>query len=211
MMFQKISLVCICILISFSASHATTNIPDLSLSVAYMSEVTTEEVVLFIVPDGSGSAFPQGQVMGAGTLIDATIKLELMDPYGVTISDFPAEDMWLEALDGGMIPCIGGTIADSNTDTYGKTSWVHPLLGGGSSTSGCLVFISGMALTQAPLPLNFNSPDMNGDGTVDLLDVGLLATAFFGDYDFSADFFADGVVNIADVTRFAQSMGASCP
>jgi hypothetical protein len=34
---------------------------------------------------------------------------------------------------------------------------------------------------------------------------------FYGAYDFSADFFADGVVNLADVGLLATGIGGACP
>jgi hypothetical protein len=46
---------------------------------------------------------------------------------------------------------------------------------------------------------------------VNLADVGSFSGIFFGAYDFSADFYADGALNLSDVGRLATGVGGSCP
>lgn len=125
--------------------------------------------------------------------------------------DFPAEDIWLESDDGGMVPCSGGTNPDANTNTDGLTWWTTPLNAGGYSTSALRVYVNGISLPGAPLTLFLNSADINGDRLVNLMDVVLFSQVFFGPYAFRADFYADGVLNIVDVGRMAQGLGRSCP
>lgn len=133
------------------------------------------------------------------------------DAFGAVVANFPAEDMWLESGDGGMVPCTGGTNADQNTDENGFTTWATALNAGGSSEDLCYVYVNGQALNGVPFALAFNSADINGDGVVNLTDVGLFSGAFFGSYDFAADFFADGILNLNDVGRLATGLGAACP
>ncbi len=68
----------------------------------------------------------------------------------------------------------------------------------------------------SPIPtlLNvfFNSVDINGDLTVNLIDVSIFA----GDYyaaapQYRSDFNFDGAVNLTDVTILSTNYGSSCP
>ncbi len=56
-----------------------------------------------------------------------------------------------------------------------------------------------------------NSPDTNGDGVVDLVDLGTFSQAFYGEYSFRSDFFWDGLLNLSDVGRYATSFADQCP
>ncbi len=210
MFIRKIALIIICILLTFSSALATTDVPDPCMSIATMDGVTTETVSLFSVPNGTGVDLDEAQIFNDGTIIDATITLVVMNGYGVPIADFPAEDMWLDSSDDGLAPCVVGTMADFDTDTNGQTSWTSPLHAGGHSMSSCIVLINGQPLCQGPFAMYFNSADVNGDGIVNLSDLGPVAEAFYGSYDYSVDFFPDGVLNLSDIGRFAAAMGASC-
>ncbi len=169
-----------------------------------------DEATLFNLPDGNGSPFTEAQ-RPDGTVVDCSIIFTIADPFGVPIAHFPAEDMWLESVDGGMVPCVGGNCADSNTDETGTTGWVDPLNAGGASLGLTYIMVNGMSVYESPLALHFNSADLNGDGTVNLADVGMFSSSFFGDYSFGADFFRDGLLNLADVGRLAHGLGGSCP
>lgn len=184
---------------------------DCEYCIATMPGVDGEDVVLFVLPDGTGSSFYNAQVRDTGQNIDAHIEFILMDQFGAPVADFPREDMWLESGDGGMIPCIGGNTADANTDENGFTAWENPLHAGGHSEDFLYVMVNGGSLPAPPFSMAFVSADMNGDGAVNLTDVGFFSSLFFGDYSYQADFFADGVLNLADVGRLAQGLGGSCP
>ena len=54
---------------------------------------------------------------------------------------------------------------------------------------GIYVVVQGVTITSSPLPISINSPDMNGDLSVDLIDVGQFAAAITGSYNPCADFF----------------------
>jgi len=186
-----------------AASFATAGVPDLT-----ESDATTAagSYVMFNIPNGGGSSF------GAAAGGDATITLTLRDGLGAVIANYPFEDMWIESTDGGMVACTGGATADANTDAAGETEWATPLQAGGSSEAGTQVSISGAFLAGATLPINHNSADIDGNGAVNLSDVPLFAGDFYGGMDpFRSDFAFDGVVNLSDVVRLAQALGASCP
>jgi len=171
-----------------------------------------ETLTLFVVPDGRGDSFDQAYLPFGGTE-DATITLLLMDAYWVPIANYPAEDMWLESEDNGLVPCMGGTIADANTGADGRTQWLNPLLGGGHSQALTVVLVNGAQLEMtAGVHLSFNSPDINGDRTVNLTDVQLFTEdIYFSYYDFRSDFYRDGVVNLSDLGKMAEAIGANCP
>ncbi len=188
------------------------DIPDLDNSIFLMPGVGSHSVVLFVLPDGGGSSFEQAQILNDGTEIDARITLQLIDGTWNLIANFPLEDMWLESADYGMIPCMGGTTADVNTNPLGETYWSQPLRASGSSSEDTYIVVNGDPLVgSASLKLRFNSPDINGDGFVNLLDVSLFTTRYFGEYDFTIDFEADGAINLLDLGRMASGMGAQCP
>lgn len=211
MVLRKLMGLVVCVLVISSASLATAGIPDMDLTLANMDGVTTEIVALFNLPNAGGSAFSEAQVYNNGSPIDATITMTVIDGLGAVIADYPAEDMWLESTDGGMAACLGGSAADFNTNAAGETTWANPMNAGGNSTADCVVVINGVALNQTPFALYFNSADMNGDGAVNLADVGLFSNVFYGVYDFSADFVADGAMTLPDVGRLAQGAGTACP
>jgi hypothetical protein len=164
-----------------------------------------------VTPTGGGN-FLHDARSPAGEPLDCTIHLLLLDGAGYPIVLFPREDLWLEWEEGLVGICPGGSVADQHTDLQGETRWTAPLDAGGWSEGNCRVIVNGEALRSGPgLPLKVNSPDLNGDGIVNLIDVTEFATDYFGAYAFRADLQHDGVVNLADVTKLAGAMGASCP
>jgi hypothetical protein len=165
---------------------------------------------LYVVPDGSGRTLQEAQIMGGGDF-DATITVTLIDYSGLPIAQYPREDMWLEAADGGLVLCDHGTVADASTDANGQTTWTGSLQAGGQSQAGCQVLISGWVLNFAPLDLHFNSADISGDLRVNLTDVSLFAHDFFLGYNYRSDFYWDGTINLSDLGLMSQSLGATCP
>jgi len=199
-----------CVLMIGSAALATAGVPDLQLSTASRAYAGPETAVLFNIPNGGGNAFTSAAI-AAGT-VDATITLTLLDGAGVAVANFPFEDAWVESADGGLFACVGGTSADANTDANGVTTWANPLAAGGNSEAVTVVMVSGAALTSSGgLAISHNSADINGDGVVNLTDVPIFAGDFFGAYAFRSDFSFDGSVNLSDVVRLAQALGAECP
>jgi len=200
-----------CLMIfSSTFAHAGIGGPYGEYSMAYPGQ---EFLTLLVFPDGGGNQLDEARLPSGGTA-DATITLLLRDAYNDPIPNYPREDMWLESEDGGLVLCIGGTIADSDTDQLGMTRWLNPLRGGGYSQTRTAVKVNGAEpeLTQG-VRLNFNSPDINGDLIVNLLDVALFAEDFFNYpvFSFRSDFYRDGTINIADLGVFASAIGAHCP
>lgn len=184
--------------------------PDLTLSTCSRAYVGPETAVLFNLPDGGGSAFTEASI--GGITVDATITLTVLNAAGDPVTNYPSEDLWLESVGGGMMVCPGGANADSNTDAFGQTSWVNPLFAGGYSQELTQVYINGAPLqSSAGLLISYNSPDINGDLVVNLLDLVLFAQDFFGAGGFRSDLYFDNVLNLSDIARLGQNIGVSCP
>jgi hypothetical protein len=191
------------------SSALADGVPDWGLSQITMAPA---HAVLTISPDGGGDPFTQAHD-GAGGRVDATVTLHLLDWSGVPIVNYPREDIWLEALDGGMVSCYGwpGMLADQDTDFNGMTVWADAPRAGGWSSSGVICYVSGNALTSPPLDLWIVSPDISGDGRVDLSDAGMFASDRAGAYALRSDLNGDGVINISDAGIMGNSLGAVCP
>ena len=210
----KFKIVILAFAVSFLAQpcFGVSGVPDLFQSEASIAYVGPGTASLMVVPDGSGNSFTEAHDE-QGNVVDATITLYLRDSQGVPIVAYPLEDLWLESANSGLVFCVGGTTADYITDNQGMTQWVTPLHAGGYSQFPVLVIVSGSALTSnSGLPLRFNSPDTNGDLTVNLQDIHNLALDFFrGVNNFRSDLTGDGVLNLQDIPIFAQHLGALCP
>ena len=108
--------------------------------------------------------------------------------------------------------CPGGTTPENNTDVNGETTWVNPLRAGNwVNPQPITVLVSGISLANGGPVLGANSPDINGDSFVNLMDIVLFTVDYYGGYALRSDFQYDGVINLADVTKIAQSIGATCP
>lgn len=170
-----------------------------------------ETLTLMVRPDGGGRSFDEA-FLPWGETADATITLELRNANWDPIPNFPREDMWLVSYDDGLVSCVGGTIADADTDAFGITHWQNPLFGGGYSEALTIVLVNGAPPESTNgVHLSYNSPDINGDLVVNLTDVALFAVDFFGAYNFRSDLFRDGIINLQDLGTFAQAYGTVCP
>lgn len=184
-------------------SVAVAGIPSAGQSTASISAGTK---TLYICPRGDAETL--GSV-GAG--IDVTVR----DSNGTPINNFPAEDIWIESVIANQVAfCQGGIGADLNTDVNGHTIIsAGAIAGGGCTTGGMRVVLSGVAMTSAPgnnLSIRVNSPDITHDLLTNLGDVGPFSTALNGAYSFCADYFDDGLINLADVGIFSTHLGHLC-
>jgi len=187
--------------------------------VGWISPASQQEVSLFILPDGSGPPLTEARQYG-GQVVDGNIVIALIDVLGYAIPNFPAEDLWLDAETTTDSQCLfvapGGFRPDSNTDINGETVFATSLSGGGWTEGPVWVYLNGSRAVHpddgelVPVPLRFNSADINNDGTVDLADVGLFATDYRGAYHYRCDFLWDGVLDLGDIGLLAQGMGAKC-
>ena len=190
---------------------ACVGIPDLDYSIVWQ-EFEGWATVL-ISPDGTGSSFTEARAAD-GAAVDATIYMTLIyncDGVGPVVN-YPREDMWLESMGGGVVFCLGGSIADDPTDQDGNTKWSRPLRGGGWDEGACRVVVSGIHLGPAEgLTVNFNSPDLDGSGHVNLMEVSEFAEDFFNGFTFRSDLYRDGALDLSDLVVLTQYFGVSCP
>ncbi|MFH2052901.1 MAG: hypothetical protein ABIK96_10595 [bacterium] len=186
-------------------------VPDLVLSGA--TTAATVPVTLFVLPDGNGDPLTEATVHGGGKM-NATIALTLLDGAMVPIPGYPAEDLWLETDQNGLVLCEGGAVADANTDAAGVTTWSGPLRGGGFTAplagERMQVLVAGSPLVQPGFDIQVHSPDLNGDLTVNLTDFSIFSADWFGPYNVRSDFYWDDVLNLSDGILFVEGGGATC-
>jgi hypothetical protein len=202
----------VCAMIIGSAALAFAGVPDLDESTASRAYAGTETLSLFNLPNGGGKPFAEAFLPGGNTA-NAEITLIVRDGLGVAVVGFPFQDMWIESTDGGLVACSGNAVADFNTNDLGETFWVNPLLAGGASSALCQVIINGDPLTSdAGLQISFNSPDLNADGDVNLIDAGFFTSDLFEvNYFYRSDFNFDNNVDLVVAGFMASGLGASCP
>ena len=167
-----------------------------------LSSATVEDAgTLMITPARSGETLGD---MGL------TVTVTLLDAGGRPWPNYPAADVWLASeLPGDVALCANGSTGDSNSDANGVMIFSGAVAGGGSTARTNVYFVN-TALLGPPLPIAFNSPDINGDLVVDLSDFGLFGQDF-GTDAFRSDFVHDGLVDLADFSRFGASFGERCP
>jgi hypothetical protein len=188
---------------------------------------------MYNVPDGSGLSFTGAYQLGP-VITNATIQVTIISVAGVPIAGIPASDIWVESSMGNLALCgyayPPGTwpgyvsIADGPTGPLGTTTFSNVVFGGGCTNGGgmterCIVMttwgkISGTGPVGPPnsnLKIRFNSPDMDGDGSVNLTDVIIFAPMYWAGGSYCCDFFWDGACNLSDIVILAGAMTASCP
>lgn len=176
---------------------------------------------LLLCPAGDGDTFETNTVIG----------VIVRDSSGDPVEWFPREDVaitWTD-LPGPLTHCGPSTfIADDNTDQDGFTSITNfgwwPGSGNivdnsaGGWTTGSTLSAYVLAFPIEPVLETFHivarSPDIDGSGAVDLVDVALLAEDFAGNSDpslwFRSDFDRNGAINLVDIGEFALHLGHHC-
>jgi len=213
-MQKSVFLLCFALVMGFcipaTAHGEILELPDMDLSTAELAYQGPETLTLMITPDGTGGYFTTARTPG-GVTADATITLHLRDTVGDPFAFFPREDIWIQSEDRDIAFCsIFGLWPESDTDWDGMTYWFQGPKGGGYHEGPIVVYVISEPLSQPPLALSFNSPDIAGNGSVGLGDVALFAGDFFGGYHFRSDLHRDGVINLSDVIPLAMWMGRSC-
>ncbi len=216
-MFKSFSIVVFVLLMVLPASTPlwATDIPVEPYVEVFLA--TAGALSLFSSPDGGGNPFTEAFDQ-QGQSVDGTITIILYDdqlPWGNPVPFYPQEDIWLVDLNGDLVACQGGTIPDGDTDANGMTSWTNPLQAGGHvepvAGNQLAIMVTGWILVQESLSdFRINSADLNSDRIVNLIDVVLFTSVYFGSYEYACDFHWDGVLNLSDIVQLARSMGAEC-
>jgi hypothetical protein len=196
---RLLSLVAAGILVLGLSSLAMAGIPDPALSTA-----SSATGCIDITPGGNGPTLANEAL---------TISVQVLDNGGLAIPGYPFQDIWWDDTGtGDLAMCQGGSVADANTDGAGNTTISGAAAGGGWTLSQVRIYLAGVGLTSGDLGLDVNSPDINGDLIVNLVDLGAFSQDFNNPaYDFRSDFTCDGIENLADVGRFAIHNSEICP
>jgi hypothetical protein len=207
MLIRKALIIVAVLLTPLSTALATSGIPDLDNS--FWTHSLVEPAGILVCPAGDGTNLGSARSISGG-LVDATITLTMLDYSNAPIAYFPAEDMWIEAP--GMFPCVGGSIADSETNSSGVATFSNPLMMGGTQNGDLEVFINGMAVNDGESAFHtLLSPDLSGDHHVNLTDTVMFSQAWYSSYDRSIDYFFDGVIDLSDLVLFSEHQGHHCP
>lgn len=212
---MRIVLAIIAILLPAIPAAADIPVPDLDLSTATVDIPAPGPFVLMVRPDGQGPGFA-GARDASGNTVDATIEIVLLGFVGFPVEGFPGLDLWLAPIGAPCVNCAGpslyyGFSVDRDTDSNGTTILSLPPRGGGYNQNDCTIYISSNPLNGPPLPIHWNSPDINGDLAVDLADAGFFTVDLYGAYHFRSDLVYDGVINLSDAGEMSAAMGVRCP
>jgi hypothetical protein len=203
---------CVASLAGAAAARADWGIVDPYLSTVWFSTPFSPPATLLVVPDGSGPGFTAARTINR-QIVDATVIARAINDMGLAETSLQREEWSLVWRGGNVVACANGLAPDHDTLADGTTAWSTPPRAGGQSQA--LVrpaWLGQQLLSTAGLALQVNSPDLNGDLVVDLLDVARFAQDFgSGVYQFRSDLSYDGVVNLSDIIPMVQHYGARCP
>lgn len=185
----------------------------------------TAPTTILVYPDGSGP--PLSEARSGGTTVDATISARLVDLYGYPIFLFPPEDIWLQfdVGEGTATGCFNNSyfpggifMADESSDVDGWIQFAQPLRGGGWSEVSVTLYLNGSPAMDPgqnvypPLTLGMVSPDINGDLSIDLVDIAQFVQDLHdaGTVHPRSDFNNDAAINLADIVLMTQGIGTVC-
>jgi hypothetical protein len=165
-------------------------------------------ISICVLPDGPARTFS-----ASGQEIDAVLQF-LVESWTST-PPFPA--VMVEYFSGGPEVICGSYVDLLQSDAEGWVTWTPDLQGGGHRGPDEAVYLElgmmGMCpnqLLEVQEDIFFNSPDINGDLKVDLGDIPIFASDYFGSYEYRSDFNWDGVINLSDIPIMAQAVGSAC-
>lgn len=162
--------------------------------------------IIFIPPSGYGD--PLG---------DLGLLVTLRDDAGLPMPGIPPSAFAIRTADGAATFQLTGqtNLGTEPTDEEGRIVLTRSLQGFGNAIDTPLIVSVTLNSTTydldcTPTPtVNFVSPDMNGDATVNITDVGAFATCYLGGYCVEADFNGNGEMDFGDVVIFQRYMGFS--
>ena len=173
------------------------------------------------LPDNSTASANAGSILisPAGTRFtlaseDVVVTVHVRDANDDPVANYPFQDVWLDSASGldNVNICLGGSVADGNSNGEGMTTISGTIYGGGWTQDGLQVYLAGNPAISAPLAIDVNSPDITGDRVVNLSDVAEFGVHFFDqNYDFQIDFDQRGTEDIVDLAILAEHIGERCP
>jgi len=225
MIIQKLLIFLLCLCCAGAASAQSASPPHCSFEQAH-----TGAFSVLTYADGSGKTLASCYAEG-GALVDATITVTVRDSDSQPVAGYPAEDVWLQVDHVGGAPAAKSglatrvitcnhddilAIADETTDASGHTTISGSFNAGGHVISGSgghyvIIMVGGWKIPGVVEGIRVNSPDMNGDHTINVADISIFAPILFSNYNYAADFNFDGAINVVDVSLLAAGQGATCP
>ena len=185
---------------------------DPCLSSATLNATIGPPCPLFACPQGdTGSFISQGW----------SISVIVLDGLGDPVVDVPASDGYLVDCDPVLSAVLCGGSAssalDANTDVNGAALMSLGSMAASGCADGVNVVVQGFILNDpascvggSPCkPINIRSPDLTGDGTINLSDLSLFAAAYPPNaFDKCADFNLSGpAINLSDLSALAFHFG----
>lgn len=161
---------------------------------------------------------------GCGTGNDY-IWVEVLDWGSGGISGIPATDFWLQAIDPTeqLCLCANPLVADSITNSAGRTTFSGPIAGGGCALNGLYLRVQGITILEdwsgctevAVRDIVIVSPDLTTDCRVNLSDLGVFGLSYnknLGDSGFNTccDYNDDDKCNLSDFAWFAEHYRHEC-
>ena len=155
-----------------------------------------------------------GQTMASA---GATVFINLRDALDVPCDVYNPSWIWLVDPPGDILECFTppGTHPANGPDINGNTQIDGVLGTGGWTQAGLQVYLGPLSnrfpLNGPLLPIDLNSPDITGDGLVDLADWNLIGADFSSfAYEFRSDFNHDLFNDVADLATMAAHICHSC-
>lgn len=188
----------------------TQNYPDPMYCTA---TIATEGVELFLYCTPSGNGAPATRAVDdSGNIHDASITLTLRDAAGDPMPGFPGQDINIGTAAGTLSHCYYMFFND--TDANGQVHWSGPIRTGGYSqdrSDQLCLYVNGYPIVCDPgLTLYINTPDLNGDQMVDILDITTFQALSADGYHPALDLEHDNVIDILDVTRLTTAWLEGC-
>lgn len=161
-------------------------------------------------PDPGSLPFVFG---AAGPLTEFRVRFGIADPWCESLAE-PVPGLTVGVLEGrSQVPTLAfgspaGTLLEpANAQGYARVAL--PLRGGGYSATPRSWLLTGPIFSCAWNfdDLKVNSPDLNGDLVMNLIDLVLFNQCLFGPYQYRADFNFDQVINLSDLVYFARAYG----
>jgi hypothetical protein len=144
---------------------------------------------IVLCPSGDLSVMGQVLDVNGNPCVASTIHLLFQAPAILQLWSHPADPFPLYTA----------------TTNLAGTVMFNPRVGG-CAMGGSVIYYdpSGVVLGTSQ---TVNSPDINGDGVVNLADIPLFTAAYFGGYSPCCDFNMDGVLNLLDIGYLSQHYG----
>jgi hypothetical protein len=209
------------LLMVFATSLFAGDVDDCRSSV----EMSCDTMRVSICPAGDFQTFETGCIDGSP---DGHVIVYVRDASGVGIPDVPWTDYWFDVCDLGerLNLCASPLVADSLTNSLGRTTFSGTISGGGCVLTGGIqvscqgkTFLietsPGVCTTPICIEMMIVSPDYNNDLLVDIIDLSFFGPSYNKPpsdpaYDDCCDYNHDGECDLTDFSFFGAHYLHEC-